>query len=168
MSDRYSTKICAKCSEPGFRFRGDRWLCIIHHRIDCMKTAARTKGKAEPTAEQLEAMFATVAANGMKCPHCGEIMVMHGKPRSSVVSLQHNRDGSVQLLCMLCNSRHDDMPGDTFYSIPITHKRCPQCKAVFPRSEFWRLKHRLQTKCKECKRTENNAWWDKRRKSCAK
>jgi hypothetical protein len=44
---------------------------------------------------------------------------------STVITLQHDRDGTIRLICKGCNSRHHLHPGDSYYQMPRGHKRCP-------------------------------------------
>jgi hypothetical protein len=152
-------RICSKCDCPGFRWRGERWLCIFHHRFDTMITASRTCGKTVPTERQLWAMAVPIITNGMKCPSCDVVMQWTGNRQSHTISLQHDRSGALRLICMLCNQRHDDLPGDTFFELPKDHWRCPRCEQVLPLTAFY--KDRAGGCCKVCRKKLNREMWAK-------
>jgi len=147
---------CSKCGDPGFRFRGERWLCSIHNRMDTMRTAARSAGKYVPTEDELTTLFRDLTARGMKCETCGVVMPLHGDRRATV-SLQHDRSGRLRLICMTCNSRHDDLPGDSFYDLPPDSWRCSRCEQVLPLARFY--KGRAGGCCIDCRKKLNAQMW---------
>lgn len=154
MSRRYSKKKCAKCEQAGFRFRGDRWLCVVHNRFDTMANIARKRGKQIPTHDEFAAMAASVMADGMKCPHCRITMEWHGDRHSATVSLQHDRNGEMRFMCMGCNCRHRNFPGDTFYDYPPNWRFCKLCNTAKPPTDFYNpmASGRPQAYCRTCKR----------------
>lgn len=155
---RKKSAICSKCSNPGFRFRGERWLCVTHNRFDTMRTCAKSKGKYVPTHGELERLAGRLIANGMKCEACGCKMNWHSEAsRKKTVSLQHDASGAVRLICMSCNSRHGNLLGDSLYSLPKDHWRCPKCEIVKPLSEFY--KNRVGSCCKMCRKKLNAEMW---------
>lgn len=149
---------CAKCSELGFRFRGGRWLCLIHNRIDTMQNSARSKGKYVPSEAELLKLAARLVRRNMKCDVCEATMHWHTTgSRNYTVSLQHDRSGKVRLICMGCNQRHDDLPGDSLYELPKDHWRCARCEKVKPLPAFY--KDRAGSCCKSCRKTLNAEMW---------
>jgi hypothetical protein len=151
-----------KCGKPGFRFRGERWLCVQHNRMEMMITTSKERGLRVPTKQELEAMFFEVESNGMKCPHCGiKMNWSRSDGMMSVLSLQHDRSGDLRLICMGCNVRHAAVPGDRFFDIPLDHKHCPQCKTVkLIESNFYRLSSgNLSSWCRACRKRINKQMW---------
>jgi hypothetical protein len=149
---------CFKCDRPAHRFRMRKWICTIHNRIDTMRNCARAKKKYVPTHEELWAMIQDLIARDMKCEVCQTVMQWHGKRGSlTTVSLQHDRSGKLRLICMLCNQRHDDMPGDTFYDLPPGHWPCPKCKKVLPAADYYPNKRPAY--CKLCSNAISKAMW---------
>jgi hypothetical protein len=164
---RKSGNGCSKCEKPGFRFRGERWLCVIHHRIDTMQNSARTKRKAVPTTELLDSLASELVGRKMACEVCNVIMQWAGKMgEPHTVSLQHDRSGRFRLICMRCNQIHDDLPGDSFYDLPKNHWRCRPCNRVLPLSSFY--KNRAGSCCIECRKKLNKKMWALHGKTWAK
>lgn len=152
---------CTQCDRPGTVFKCNRWICDIHFRIQCMRDCAAFRGKYVPDKSLLLELAERVEASGMKCSHCSTLMVWRGaKGRRDVVSLQHDRDGGIRLLCMECNFQHRYFPGDTFYITPIGWKYCPKCQSAKPPIEFYRNGNgRLKSYCKECKHVIAKSEW---------
>ena len=109
-------------------------LCPKHHRFGMMREIAKAARKRVPSYEELESLLAQL--KDLKCPVCNRVMVWfkHESDRT-VITLQHNRDGSIALICFSCNSRHRDN-GDALYQIGPDQKRCSRCKRVLPLSGF--------------------------------
>lgn len=167
MSKHHSTK-CSQCNESGYRFQGRRWLCILHYKIEMMRSSSTATGKYRPSVAELEALFVALKADGMRCPVCRTELVLIRKDIKAewhkAISIQHDRSGAVRLICQLCNTRHDDFPGDEFYDLPAGHKRCPTCKNIKPFSAFYKLRKdgdSLQSYCKECRKLLNARMWKK-------
>lgn len=159
---RVKDKICSKCFRPGYRFRGERWLCVIHHRFDCIKTSAKSSGKTVPTNEQLKELANELIQNNMKCEPCGAKMQWVKESGGlNTVSLQHDRSGRFRFICLKCNSRHDDLPGDTFYDLPKGHWRCPHCKEIKPLTDFYtNSADKIHGGCcKSCRKILNKKMW---------
>ena len=149
---------CA-CGEIGFRFHGDRWQCVIHFRLDCMRECARSKGKYVPSHDELLALVAEAVSNVMKCSHCKQFMVWFGVPgQSNVVSLQHDRSGKIRFLCKECNNRHQSFPADTFYDYPPDWRWCSRCKRAKHLSEFY--KGKAGACCRACRKALNKSMWE--------
>lgn len=158
MKRKAADQLCSRCDKPGFRYRGERWLCVVHNRFDTMRASAQSKGKIVPTHEQLEEMASILIARGMKCEACGiETQWAGVKGSLSTISLQHDRCGKLRLICMGCNQRHDDLPGDTFYDLPANHWPCPKCKRMLHLSAYYR--ERAGVYCKDCRKEINREKW---------
>lgn len=157
---RFHSKKCSKCGRVGHRFRGDRWLCVIHHRMDTMRATAKAKGKSVPSWAELDALFTDLILRSLRCEVCDLAMRWAGRRGAlDTVTLQHDRSGRVRLICMLCNQRHDDLPGDSFYELPPRSWRCSRCETVKPLTEFY--KNRTGGVCKACRKIVNKAMWAK-------
>lgn len=148
------SRYCTRCPEPASRRLGKSWLCPMHYRLCSMRYTAKREGKPVPTVGELEWLVRSL--DGMRCPHCKGVMTwQRGKAPGSVVTLQHDRDGSMRLLCLACNGAHANYPEDTFYDMPLAssgEKRCGKCWEIKPLSCF-RLRadgRRHTSYCVEC------------------
>jgi hypothetical protein len=114
-----------------------------------MRKEAKKHSKAVPAYSQLEAW---AQETGMACPACGVQMCWTTRDGSSrrLVTLQHNRDGSMQLLCRSCNGRHAKYEGDSFYTMDHTKKRCGLCREEKPLEEFYRRRERVNGRVHKC------------------
>jgi hypothetical protein len=129
-----------------------------------MRATAARKGKKIPSRQELAFM---VEQTRLICCGCQRKMNWLSKEGpSSVVSLQHNRDGSMAFLCRACNTKHAQFPGDMFYTIPKSHHRCGDCYQILPRDNFWEDRSRplgIKAYCKACARKRHKDWSDKNR-----
>ncbi len=157
MSDR----TCLKCLEPAIVTSRGKFLCLRHHRFKNMIAKATWNQKAVPTEECLERLF---KKQGMICPDCGCTMLWSSKDQKDrVMSLQHYRSGEFGLVCVSCNSRHRDMPGDTYCDMPKDHKRCPDCKKVKPFTDFTvdiskTGRTKIRSRCRPCASQATIRW----------
>jgi hypothetical protein len=148
------------CRDPAVRKQGRQWLCAKHYRFGQMRATANRRGLYAPADHLLERLLRP----DMDCPDCGRRMnwlAVDGQ--SSVVSLQHYRDGSCGLVCRSCNTRHAHMPSDTYRDMPKDHKRCPQCAQGKPFSDFATDNGRsgpmkLKSWCKQCSSVSHTEW----------
>ncbi|MDR0474545.1 MAG: hypothetical protein LBH43_12845 [Treponema sp.] len=152
--------VCSKCENGAVIKQGHQWLYEKHYRFGSMRTKAKRDKKTVPTFEKLE----SILPDDVKCPSCKRKMNWRQKDGvSMVITLQHNRDGSIQLLCLSCNTRHAKRQGDSFYNEnPETEKLCPKCGTVKPlncfttdNSKRWKNKKSL---CKECANKAHDKW----------
>lgn len=156
---------CSRCDEKSVIIQGHQHLCEKHYRFGQMRQTAKRAGKIVPSHEQLEKMVPPE----MQCSDCGAPMNWRRKDgQSTVVSLQHYRDGKLALVCLSCNTRHASMIGDAYRDIPKNHKHCPSCKAVKHESEFTLDSGRSgilkrKSRCKECSNKAVNDWKEKNR-----
>lgn len=139
------------CSRQAFRRRGNAHYCVIHTRISEMRCTAQRDGKLVPPWEQLESL----AETAVTCAGCNRAMNwLSVDGASTVVTLQHDRDGGIRLICLSCNSRHGAHPGDSFYEIPQGFKRCGRCHEIKSEDQFYRdyskRWHDLKSACKKC------------------
>ncbi len=159
---------CSRCSLPGHVRQGHQWLCPKHYRFGQMRVTAKRHGKQVPTHEQLEDLLRET--DGMKCFGCGKIMNwLASSNQFLVVSLQHDRDGTLRLLCRGCNTRHAVHPADTYYTLPNNAKWCSGCDLVLTRDSFYRDRSRplgLKSSCKACSQKTHAAWRKRNRTHC--
>lgn len=143
---------CKWCAEPSVKKSGHIWLCKKHYRFSQMRSIAKYRGKTYPSYEWLEAEWDRLKN---KCPVCRRILNwFRSEGIATVVTLQHDRDGNLKLLCHSCNVRHAFCKDDTFYSVGAKFKICPMCKVKKPSSEYWYTKDsrwmNRVTYCKPC------------------
>lgn len=142
---------CARCDRPAFALMYFTNLCLLHVRAEQMRRGARYGEKAIPPREVIESLLNAALASGMKCPSCGRTMNWLKKDgQSTVITLQHDRDGGFRAICFGCNVRHQFHPNDTFYSLPAGHKRCQACKNNKPTADFYSPS---RANCRQCERT---------------
>ena len=127
-------RVCSRCKTPASHKRGNQFLCPKHYRFGQMRVTAKRHGKTVPTHDQLEIL----ATRGMTCQDCSRVMNWLARDgQTTVISLQHYRDGTYGLVCRSCNTRHAFMDGDDYRSMPATSKLCPSCSTVKPLHEFY-------------------------------
>lgn len=126
--------------------------CPIKLRISRMIRGAKLGKKRIPTREELSALLLARQADDMKCPACGQTMNWGDTSnRPATVSLQHDRSGTIRLICLRCNVRHQHYPADDFYTAPNDHKHCWGCGRTLALTEFWKS-HTVSTHvCGQCK-----------------
>lgn len=135
------TMRCSKCDKDAtLIYSGKVNYCDRHYRIFQMRRTSRVRGTADPGDNALEALFDAATVNGMICPCCHRVMAMRGKRESGkmgcVISIQHDHCGAIRLICHSCNNSHRAYPNDSFYSLPVGHKRCGRCAAFKPFEDF--------------------------------
>lgn len=124
---------CAWCDKPSHIQQGRILLCAMHYRISTMRSGAKRNGKLKPTRDQLEALVPFPFV----CGCCDRQMTwLREGGASAQATLQHDRDGGLRIICLACNTRHAQHPGDSYYDVGKNHKRCPDCEAVLPLSAF--------------------------------
>ena len=152
--------ICSRCHAQAVRKQGNQNLCAKHYRFVSMRSRARIDGKRVPTYEELESLLDVSLA----CPDCSRNMNwLSADGASTVITLQHYRDGSLALVCLSCNSRHASMPEDSYREMPKDHKRCPTCEQIKPSYEFTADNSRTgylrrKSKCRACSNASVNGW----------
>jgi hypothetical protein len=124
-----------------------------------MRNRAQNMGKTVPSKEALLALIDKLISQGMKCIGCDRVMRWLGnKGESSLVTLQHDRNGDFRLICLGCNTRHAYHPGDTFYDVKPGEKICNGCGKVKGVSEFNKDLTRpggLRSCCRDCQKIRN-------------
>lgn len=155
---------CSICSMPFYIKQGNQNLCVMHYRFGQMRSHAKRHGKTVPTREELATM---VEQGMMKCRGCGQKMNWLSKDgEKTVASLQHNRDGTMELLCRSCNTRHATFADDTFYNMNKAYHPCRDCGEVLPKTDFYKDKSRplgIKSYCKKCSTKKHYEWTTKNR-----
>jgi hypothetical protein len=158
--------VCRQCDKPP----ADNIiliLCKLHYRIWLMRRAARENEKYEPTVKELEELINNL--DDMKCPNCGQKMAWF-KSEGICITLQHNRNGTVQILCATCNASHGNYKDDSFYDqarFTEDYKTCPKCKMAKPHSAYYKragCRFGLSTYCKDCSKELSRETHHKKRK----
>jgi hypothetical protein len=136
---------------------GNARYCDRHYRFASMRASAKRDGKSVPSWDELESL----TPNGLLCL-CGRTMNWRAKDgASTVITLQHDRDGKHRLICLACNTRHAQHPGDSFYQLPAGHKRCQDCSRVLPVEAFSLDRSRpigRKSYCRECANVRHEKW----------
>lgn len=160
---------CARCERPADKARNQAYYCFRHYRIKQMRDDAKESGKTVPTNDELERLFDAAEASGLVCEVCTRAMnYVRANGHSTIVSLQHDRDGGYRLICLGCNVRHQNYPGDTFYEVQPDSKRCSACGEIKSHAEFY--SHRsnpsgLRSDCKACSKASAMKWIAAKRKA---
>jgi hypothetical protein len=90
----------AGCIDAALRQHGHARYCARHYRFATMRTRAKRDGKTVPDWAELE----TLTPADMICPSCSRVMNWLAKDGfSTVITLQHDRDGIHRLICLACN-----------------------------------------------------------------
>lgn len=121
-------KSCVKCgSFDIYRKRTRSYFCLKHDRFEGMRNTARSRNKYIPSHQELETLLDVT--NGMACIGCNTKMVWTRKENNKkVMTLQHDRDGTLRFLCQSCNARHVGFEEDSFYSNLKLKLFCHRCK----------------------------------------
>ncbi len=128
------------CSEVATRKRSlTTFYCDFHYRLSVMSQNSKVDRGDELTFRAVEALY---KAQGKPefCPHCKRAFTWHSDESGlgTVISLQHNNDGSLSFLCYSCNTGHGHSHlGDEYLKLdPSVEKYCPACKKVKPLTDF--------------------------------
>lgn len=150
---------CSICANAASHKQGHQYLCPMHYRFGQMRSSAKRRGKLVPTRESLAKM---VDAHHMRCAHCKIQMNWLAKEGSATVAtLQHNRDGSMCLLCLSCNTRHAQFKDDTFYLRNTALHPCRDCGKELPKEYFFKDQSRplgIKPYCKHCSNERHRKW----------
>jgi len=157
---------CSICGTCAYIKQGNQWLCVVHYRFGQMRAKAKTCGKTVPTRMNLAEM---VEKSKMVCRGCSRKMNWLSKDgKSTVASLQHNRDGSMELLCRACNTRHATFTGDSFYCLNKQFHVCRDCNQTLELKEFFKDRSRplgIKSYCKKCSTKRHYEWTTNNRDS---
>ena len=150
---------CSRCLDSSVIKQGHQWLCAKHYRFGQMRAKAKQAGKAVPSHEWLEGNH----PKPLICRCCSRQMNWRQIDGAATVAcLQHNRNGTMEIICLSCNTRHGQMKGDEFYDLPQDSKQCPGCSQVKPFSDFYtdksgRWENRKST-CRPCSNSNHAEW----------
>ena len=140
-----------KCNNEATVSYARNLYCPMHARFAQMRASSKYFGKEPPSYEWLHRNI----SKDMICPVCGIKMNWQAKDgRASIITIQHDRDGEMRLICMSCNSKHYFMPGDSFFKLPNGHRYCRRCDQVLPLENF----SKRASYCKICN-CERSAEW---------
>lgn len=163
-------KICSRreCKKIADIQCSDRQYCYKHYRFGKMKSSAQYNNKYIPLETELENLI----PSKLICSACNKKMIWHSKlgKLKDVISLQHNHDGSIMLICQGCNSAHGHSNlGDEYFNIPNNEKYCADCKRILMLDKFGNnsiRKDGLYSICKKCNynRTKKHRIKNKKRR----
>jgi hypothetical protein len=157
---------CSICGMPSHIKQGNQLLCTMHYRFAQMKSNAKRHGKSVPSRIELAKM---VENSKMVCRGCSRKMNWLSKEgQSTVASLQHNRDGSMELLCRGCNTRHATFDGDSFYTLNKCFHVCRDCNQTLELNQFFKDRSRplgIKSYCKNCSNKRHYEWTTNNRES---
>lgn len=132
--------------------RHRKGYCTVHHRMMRMRHAASSTGKFVPTMEWMIENW----PDPLVCPVCKvEMALLVGDDRRRVISLQHDKSGTVRFLCVSCNMRHSATTQDekSFYNQEDGKLWCNTCKQLLPPEKFYRNSNSStgrHYKCRSC------------------
>ena len=158
--------ICKWCGDEVFRKQGRIWLCKKHYRFQQMRVRAKSRGKAVPSYDWLEEQWRSIKGS---CPVCHrDVNWLSKEGSATVLTLQHDRNGDMRLLCLSCNVRHASFEDDSFYETDPNRRICPRCRRSLPWGAFcadnnsrWKNK---KSYCRQCSTKYHNEWVIKNRK----
>jgi len=168
MADKFRPCSRPGCNERGILPNGTAAYCPKHMRTKKMMDGCKRHGKDNPGRKWLDRELDKVEANGMRCPLCGCSVVFKGNRSKvgNVISLQHDNDGNMRLICVTCNVKHQTM-GDSIYKHGPDKRRCNRCKEVLHRSRFGKFRNsergreREHSYCRECNKARRRDYWKK-------
>ncbi len=158
---------CSKkgCEQPSTRQMGCCQYCNKHYRFKKMRSGAQQKNKYMPSWEELSEML----PKDMICNICNKQMIWHKKlgKLNDVISLQHDNNGDIRLICFACNIGHRNSKlGDEYFNIQKDHKYCPECEKILSIKSFYKNKSKRDKHnniCKKCVKTLGKKLFDQRR-----
>ena len=149
-------RICSKktCNNIGrVNHTNKQSYCFKCYRFQEMRHASQGKGKYKPNLKELERILPL----DMICPMCDKKMIWHTSLgiRKDVVTLQHNHNGDVILICYSCNAGHaNSYLGDEYFNLNNNEKYCPRCNEILSKNKFSKTKRNkdnLNNICKQCR-----------------
>lgn len=167
---------CSKkgCSNPGEKEAGGGYkgryyyYCNFHHRIKQMRSSAKIQGKKVPSITDLESMLIEAVDSG--CKRCGKAMTLTSNDNNTkrdTASLQHNLDGSIEICCHSCNSRHGHHSlGDFFWRLSDDDQYCSDCKSIKKLKHFNKNTRNFtgkQSLCRECQSVRKKNYYQERK-----
>ncbi len=148
-------KTCSKkgCDNEGIHIRSLRTIyCDKCYRFNCMIKIAKQYNKYVPSLIEIEALFGRL--HNMQCPICDKQMIWHSKygKMSNVISLQHNYNGDILLICHGCNSGHGSSTlKDEYFNLNNDERFCPDCRKILNKDSFHKSsRNKYEGICKVC------------------
>lgn len=140
------------------------FYCDFHYRMSEMSQTSKARKGDGLTLKAVESLYETIGRPTV-CLRCSQAFTWHSTKNgmASLITLQHNNDGTLCFLCHSCNSGHGNTElGDGWLKVnPATEKYCPTCKRVQSLGFFYRTKGNRRDGrygwCKECSRSYNLA-----------
>ena len=149
---------CYVCGAASVKRHDRSNMCEKHHRFYQMQSAAKYGKKYVPSLYEIESLV----PKDMICQDCGKLMHWIDGDQKDCATLQHYRDGTLALVCLTCNVRHGQMPGDSYRDIPKGFKLCTCCKTMKPLSDFGKRSAKEgdypKSKCKVCDLDAQKKW----------
>ena len=143
-------KECKWCNKKPFRRAGRIHLCKKHYRFQQMRVDAKRQGKLVPEYDDLNRYLSMC---DMTCSCCNREMNWTAiEGQSTVITLQHNNDGTMNFLCRSCNTLHGKI-GDVIYKVGDNEKYCSSCDFIKDLEDFYKDKHKVngyKSYCKKC------------------
>jgi len=156
------------CPEPPSHICDNRPMCAKHYRFFQMKAACCKRKIANPSVSELERLLSGL--EDMRCPHCDRTMNWLRRDGSTtVITLQHHRDGTVGFLCMSCNSRDGGTKNGAFLRLPLDVKQCPGCLKSLPHTSFCQNKSTRDGRavyCRSCTAIRARNYYQKNADAC--
>ncbi len=159
-------KICSKkgCNKTG-EIKGSQgtFYCFQCNRFNKMINQAKQGNKYTPSLKELKTMLPI----NLICPICSKKMIWCTKlgRLGDVISLQHNHDGSIVLICHSCNSAHGQSHlGDKYFNLKENEKYCPKCKEILSIDKFSNTKCKKDGHngiCKKCDKKKRKIYYHK-------
>lgn len=134
--------------------------CSFHKKVLNSIICAKRRGKSVLPFSEIESLF----LNTKNCRGCGVsldpfLRIVKGSPRANAPTLQHDRNGSLSVLCLSCNiSEGKSKIGEMFLDL-VGEKSCPVCEMVLSHDSFYVFKSgenvgKLYPICKACSRAK--------------
>lgn len=129
--------------------------CPKHYRFRQMRGCAKNHKKDIPTWDEYDILL-YIWCPTFHCPVCGTKLEWHTNINglNKVVSLQHNDNGTIMLICQGCNAGHSNAKlRDMFFEIKANEKYCPGCNDILSLDKFHKNKKKKKqrrTYCKKC------------------
>ncbi len=151
----FAMRKCPKCNREGTHPAGGSFYCDRHFRFRQMRQRARAHGKTVPAWDELDSLV----PSGLACRVCRRQMRWFRKDGgfNSVITLQHDNDGTHRLICGLCNNRYERY-GNALYTLDPGLKKCSACRAYFPLTGFHKCVGSwdgVRSSCKTCANHDN-------------
>jgi len=149
---------CKWCNSIGYKKQGQLYLCKKHYRFQRMRVMEKYNGKEVPSYKYLESL------NYKNCYKCKVKMNWLAKDgRKTMITLQHDRDGTIRFLCMSCNGRHANFKDDkSFYQDNPNKKLCHECGKIKSLKFFHKYIgsfKKVAVYCKKCMRKITKNWY---------